>query len=334
MRRLLFLLVLGTVIWSGYWFIGSSAVRQGAEQWFADLPAQGITARKSALSVTGFPNRFDVTVEGLRLAHPKGEFGWEAPFAQIFAMAWKPWHIIAALPPEQKLRLPDQELVITTDGLLASLRASPTTDLPLAAAVAESGVFRVTSSQGWTAAAEKAVASVRAVEGQASAYDLGLDIAGLAPDPVQIAALTAKTDLPATVSVIHLLARATLTAPLNRHAGNAQPQLAALDLTEALVTWGPLSITASGGIAPDAEGIAAGRIDIDVTNWDRLVPVLVVSGAIKPELAQTVQNMLGALANEGGDPAILKLPLVFGEGRMSLGPLPLGPAPMLMAPTG
>jgi len=334
MRRLLFLLVFGTVIWSGYWFIGSSALRQGAEQWFADQSAQGITAQKSTLVVRGFPNRFDLTVEGLRLADPTGETGWEAPFIQVFAMTWKPWHIIAALPPEQTIRLPDQEISIASSGLMASLRARPATDLPLAAVVVESGAVRALSSQGWTVGADKAVASARAVDGQASAYDLALDVAGLAPDQAQMTVLTAETDLPATVSVIHLLARATLTAPLNRHAGETQPQLAALDLTEAQLTWGPLSISANGGIAPDAAGFAAGRIDIDVTNWDRLVPVLVAAGAIKPELSQTVQNMLGALANEGGDPAILKLPLVFAAGRMSLGPLPLGPAPMLMAPTG
>ncbi|MDM7931371.1 DUF2125 domain-containing protein [Tabrizicola sp.] len=334
MRRLLFLLVLGTAIWSGYWFIGSSALRQGAEQWFADQSARGITAEKTALAVRGFPNRFDLTVEGLRLIDPQTGMGWEAPFAQIFAMTWKPWHIIAALPPEQTVRLPDQEIAITSDGLLASLRARPATDLPLAAVVVESGAIRAMSSQGWTAAVEKVVASVRAVDGQASAYDLALDVAGLAPDPAQMARLTAETDLPGTVSVIHLLARATLTAPLDRHAGESQPQIAALDLTEALVTWGQLSISAKGGIAPDAEGFAAGRIDIDVTNWDRLVQVLVASGAIKPELAPTVQNMLAALANEGGDPSVLKLPLVFAGGRMSLGPLPLGPAPMLMTPTG
>ncbi|MBA3911306.1 MAG: High-affinity K+ transporter ATPase chain B [Rhodobacter sp.] len=334
MRKLLFLLIFVAALWSGYWVVGSSALRNGAEEWFAEQSASGMTAEKTALTVRGFPNRFDLTVEGLRLADPQTGIGWEAPFAQLLAMTWKPWHIIAALPPQQTIRLPDEDIGIESEGLRASLRAKPATDLPLAAVIVESGAFLATSTLGWTTGADAAVASIVAVDGQSGAYDLALDVKGLAPDPALMDRLTTDSGLPGTVAVIRLLARATLTAPLDRNVGETQPQLAALQLTDTLVTWGDLSVVASGSIAPDAEGYAAGRIEIAVTNWERLVPVLVASGAIKPELSQTVQNMLAALAKEGGDPAILKLPLVLAEGRMSLGPLPLGPAPLMQGPTG
>ena len=334
MRKLLFLLVLGSVLWSGYWFVGSSALRRGAEQWFADQAAQGVTAEKTALSVVGFPNRFDLTVEGLRLADPQSGIGWDAPFAQVFAMTWKPWHIIAALPPEQVVTLPDQTISVTSEGFLASLRARPAMDVPLAAVIVESGALMATSSQGWTLGADRIVASVLAADGQPSAYDLALDIAGLAPDPARMARLKAEAGLPATITTIQLRAVASLTAPLDRHAAETRPQLAALDLGQALVTWGDLSVTASGSIAPDTAGFAAGRIEIAVTNWEPLVPALVAAGVVKPELAPTVRNMLDALAKTSGEPGVLNVPLVLEDGWMSLGPLPLGPAPMMMGPTG
>jgi hypothetical protein len=329
MRKLLFLLILGTLLWSGYWFAGSSALRQGAEQWFSDQTARGMRAEKTALSVAGFPNRFDLTVEGLDLADPASGISWQAPFVQVFAMTWKPWHIIAALPPTQVIRLPDQDITLAAEGLRASARARPTTDLPLAAVIVESGRFTASTTLGQTFGADFAQASLRAVEGAQASYDLGLDIGGLAPDPVLMAGLTADSGLPATLSVIHLVLRATLTAPLDRHAGETRPQPLALEVREALIEWGELSLTASGGVAPDAMGYAAGRVEIAITNWERLVPVLVASGAVKPELAQTVQNMLAALAKDSGDPAVLRLPLVLKDGRMSLGPLPLGPAPLM-----
>ena len=334
MRKLLFLLILGTALWSGYWFVGSSALRQGTEQWFADQVAQGVTAEKTALSVVGFPNRFDVTVDGLRLADPQSGIGWEAPFVQVFAMTWKPWHIIAALPPEQVVTLPDQKIAVTSDGFRASLRARPATDVPLAAVILESGAFLASSTSGLTIGADRAVVSVLAAEGRPNAYDLALDIAGLAPDPDQMARLTEGAGLPATIATIQVRAVASLTAPIDRHAGETRPQLAALDLGQALVNWGDMSVTASGSIAPDAAGFAAGRIEIAVTNWQHLVPVLVAAGAIKPELSQTVENMMAALAKDTGDPNVLKLPLLLEGGRMSLGPLPLGPAPMMIGPTG
>ncbi len=340
MRKLMFLLILATVIWSGYWFVGSSALRQGAEQWFVDQAAGGMTAEKTALRVTGFPNRFDLTVEGLRLADPQSGIGWQAPFAQVFAMTWKPWHIIAALPPEQVVTLPDQAVTLTAEGLRASLRAKPATAVPLAAVIAESGPFTATSTAGWTVGAAKAVASLSVDEevpgaGDApNAYVLALDIVDLAPDPAAIERLVAEAGLPRTIAVVKLLATATTTASLDRFASDTNPRLAALDLTESLVTWGDLSVTATGRIAPDDQGFAAGRIEIAVTNYQRLVPALVAAGVIKPELSQTVGNMLAALAQDSGDPDLLQMPLVLEGGRVSLGPLPLGPAPLMVPPGG
>jgi hypothetical protein len=338
MRKLLYLLILVSALWSGYWFAGSTVLRNGADQWFADQAARGMTAEKTGLTVSGFPNRFDLTVEGVVLSDPQSGIGWQAPFVQVFAMTWKPWHIIAALPPDQVIRLPDQDIALASTGLRASLRSKPSTDVPLAAAIIESDSLLATSSKGWSVGAARSVASISAdeeVEGagdQPNAYVLALDIADFAPGPLE--PIATKANLPPTISALRIVATATLTAPLDRRAGDVRPQIVTLKLDDCSLAWGDLGVTAKGELAPDPAGFAAGRIEIAVTNWDRLVPVLVAANAIKPEVAPTVQNMLGALARDGGDPMVLKLPLVLKDGRMSLGPLPLGPAPMLVAPTG
>jgi hypothetical protein len=340
MRKLLFLLILGTVLWSGYWFAGSSALRQGAEDWFAQQSARGVTAERSALSVVGFPNRFDLKVEGLRLADPVSGIGWQAPFAEVYAMTWKPWHIIAALPPDQVINRPGEEIALTSQRLRASVRTRPSTDVPLAAVVAEADSFRATSTDGWTVAAGRTVASLSADEevpgaGDApNAYVIALDMADLAPDPAATARILAEAQLPPDITVIRLRATATLDQPLDRNAGQTRPTVQTLAVNDVLVTWGAMSVTATGTIAPDADGFAAGRIDIAVTNWQPLVPAMVAAGAIKPELAPTVETMLTALARDTGDENVLKLPLVLQDGRMSLGPVPLGEAPQLRPPAG
>jgi hypothetical protein len=340
MRKLMVLIVLLTAVWSGYWFVGSNAIRQGAEDFFANAAAQGLVAEKTALTVQGFPNRFDLTVDGLRLVDSDTGTTWEAPFLQVFAMTWKPWHIIAVLPPTQQVMLPDQAITLTSDAMRASVRAKPATDLPLATVIVESGPFSATSTAGWTVGAAKAVASISADEvvpnaGDApNAYVLALDLTDLAPDPKAIEKIVTDAGLPPTVAVIKVLATATLTAPLDRFAGDAHPRLTALDLTDSLITWGDLSVAAKGTISPDDEGYASGRIEIAVTNYQRLVPALVAAGAIKPEISQTVGNMLDAMAKESGDPNLLQLPLILQDGRVSLGPLPLGDAPLLLPPSG
>jgi hypothetical protein len=340
MRKLMVLIVLLTAVWSGYWIVGSNAIRQAAEDFFANAAAQGLVAEKTALTVQGFPNRFDLQVDGLRLVDPETGTAWEAPFVQVFAMTWKPWHIIAALPPTQQVLLPDQAITLTSDGLRASVRTKPATDLPLAAVIAESGALSATSTAGWTMGAAKAVVSISADEevpnagDAANAYVLALDVTELAPDPKAIEKIVAEAGLPPTVAVIKVLATATLSAPLDRFAADTNPRLTALDLSDSVITWGDLSVTAKGVITPDDQGYASGRIEVAVTNYQRLVPALVAAGAIKPEISQTVGNMLDAMAKQSGDPNLLQLPLVLEGGRVSLGPLPLGNAPLMLPPSG
>lgn len=340
MRKLMFLLILGTLVWSGYWFVGSTVIRSGAEGWFANAGGQGLLAEKSDLSVAGFPNRFDLTVSDLRLADPASGIGWQAPFAQVFAMTWKPWHIIAALPPSQVVTLPDQEVTLASEGLRASFRARPATDVPLAAIIVESGPFSATSSAGWTAGAARGVASISADEevpgagDRPNAYVMSLELGDLTPDPTATQAILSEAGLPPVIASVRVLATATTTAPLDRFAVDSTPRLASLSLTDLAMIWGNMTVRAAGDIAPDDAGFAAGRIDISVTNWQPLVPAMVAAGAVKPELAQTVQTMLTALARDTGDENVLKLPLLLQDGRMSLGPVPLGPAPLLLPPSG
>ena len=121
MRALLGIVLAVAGLWAGYWWVGSSAVERGAVDWFAAQEAKGMVARNGGIAVSGFPNRFDLTVTAPELANPAQGIGWSAPFAQVFAMTWKPWHIIAALPQEQTLRLPGQDVTITSTRLPASI---------------------------------------------------------------------------------------------------------------------------------------------------------------------------------------------------------------------
>jgi hypothetical protein len=340
MRKLLILLLLGSGLWSGYWFAGSSAIQTGAEQWFADAAAQGLVAEKTALTVQGFPNRFDLTVEGVKLADPASGIAWQAPFAQIFAMTWKPWHIIAAFPPEQVLTLPDQALTIGSQDLMASLRTQVSTDLPLAETRIAGTSLSLTSDLGWTLALGEFTVGFRAVPDLGtSGYEFGFDLAPLTPDPGFLAAVKAvsipdlpPSDLPETIEALSGSILLTLSAPLDRHMGDTHPHPTRIEIGNLDLVWGALSVTASGAVEADSNGYAAGKITVQITNWDRLPALLVAAGAIKPELAPTVVKGMQALASQSPDLKVLSLPLVLSDGQMSFGPFPLGPAPLMVPP--
>lgn len=341
MRGLLWGAGVLVALWGGWWFTGKTVMESGAAAALADMAAQGRVA-EAEVSVAGFPNRWDLTAADLRLGDPALGTLWTAPFVQVFAMTWKPWHVIAAFPPEQTVALPGETVTLAAQDLMASLRAAPALDLPLAEARLAGTALRATSDAGWTLALGEFTVALRADPGGGpGSYELGFDLAPLAPDPALVAAANAvvlpdlpAAGLPAEVQSLWGTIRLTFSAPLDRHAGQTRPRPVRIALDPVNAAWGELAIAATGMVEADSTGFAEGRIEIEITNWDRLPPLLVAAGVVTPQIAPTVANGMRALAAQTPEPSVLRLPLVMAGGRMSLGPFPLGPAPRLVPPSG
>jgi hypothetical protein len=92
----------------------------GAKAWFADRSAQGWVADYDTIETRGFPSRFDTTINTLELADPRTGWAWSAPFFQVFALSYKPNHIIAVWPNEQTIATPLARANITAEDMRAS----------------------------------------------------------------------------------------------------------------------------------------------------------------------------------------------------------------------
>lgn len=328
MRALLIALLVVSGLWAGYWVVGSRALENAVVQWFT-TPHGGLTASQSDISVSGFPNRFDLTITDPVLARPQIGWGWRAPFAQVFTMTWKPWHLIAALPNEQQIDTPQGQFTLRSSNLEGSLVLIPGTALALDRTVLSGEGLSLTAQSGWQISATKLTLASRLMPDDANAHEIGFDATTVTPDAGFRMSLAAQSTLPEQIDRLHLDAIVTFAAPLDRFSMPTPPPLTGVRVKQGLLRWGDLTISAQGEIAPDADGIAQGRIDLRVENWRQLVPVLIASGLITAEVSPTVTRAMELLAEQGQDPKILTIPLAFQSGRMSLGPLPLGPAPRL-----
>ncbi|MCB6179171.1 DUF2125 domain-containing protein [Rhodobacter sp. Har01] len=328
------------VLFGGLWFGGKVAIEKGAEAWFESQAAQGMTAEKTALAVTGFPGRWDLGVTGLRLADPASGAAWQAPDLHIFAQSWRPWHLTADLPAQQTVTLPGQTVAVTGEALTATLGAAASTDLPLAEITVSGVRLDATSDAGWTLALGEFAVDLKLDPSRPpGGYRLDFDLAPLTPDPTIRAAVNAVVlpdlpapDFPETVESAYGTLYLQYSAALDRHAAETLPQLDRIEIEIVNFAWGKLALAAKGAVEADAQGFASGRISLELTNWDRLPPLLVAGGAIQPGVGTTIGNMLKALAAQSPDPAVLALPLEMKDGRMSLGPFPLGPAPQMRTP--
>jgi hypothetical protein len=327
MRAFMMVILALGVLWGGYWFVGSTALQKGAEAWFADQVAQGRIATNGGVEVQGFPNRFDLTVTDVHLADPVTGFGWDAPFAQVFSMTWKPWHMIAALPNTQTLTLPDQVIGMASSKLQGSLKLVPGASLALDTVVVDGVDLVATSSLGWVLKAARAELATRQDASVSNGHEVNLTVTKLVPDPALIAEVP---DLPGVVEVAQVDLVAGFSAPIDRFAGDMQPQVVALTVKDGQVRWGDLVVVAKGTVVADSQGLAEGRVDIHIANWRKLIAPAVAMGLVKAEVAPTVEKMMGLMAQQSGDGTSLDLPLVMTAGRMSLGPIPLGPAPRMI----
>lgn len=327
MRWLLWVVLIAAAAWSGLWVAGARMLDRALADALAQA-APGVSAQSH--SVTGFPNRFDVTLNNLRLQDPLGGTGWQAPFVQVFALTYRPWHTILALPPEQRLIWPDGGLTLRADKLQASLVLRPVTTLPLDRLTVVGKGLEVRPDFGVGATVASLAFGTRPDPSGENAHEIGLALEGIAPDPAALALLPPGTDLPPTTDMLRLDAVVGFSAPLDRFAPQSRPAVTRIDIRALSFAWGDILLGGEGSLAPDRDGLAEGRIALRLNHWRKAIDAAVALGALRPEIAPTWAEFARRLAEAGGNPDRLDLPLIFARGRMSLGPIPLGPAPRLL----
>jgi len=324
MRILTFIVLALAAVYSGYWYFGASATERAATQQFVDLETAGWDVTYTDLSTAGFPSRFDTTIKDLTLVSKDGRQTWSLPFAQALSLAYKPNEIIFAFPPSQTLLIDGVPITLASDSLLASIAVSPTPSLALATVTAEVGAFSATADNQRLFGLTSGLAALRANAQAPHGYDAYLDLDGFAlPDQLRIV-LDPNGRLPATFGQVTVDSNLTFDADIDRHAAKTQPKLTGLDLKGMTIAWGPLQLRGSGSLQIDSAGVPTGKITLTAENWRQMIPLAVNAGILDAGVARTFENMAGLLSGGGTQ---LSTPISFSNGNMSLGPIPLGPAP-------
>jgi hypothetical protein len=328
LRKLYWIVGILAVLWSGYWALGTYALRQGAYQAIAEATRNGNFISPDIASA-GFPTSFDITLERLDIGSAESGLRWETPSLRLQAAAWRPWHLVALLDDQHSFAMATEDITLSVDDARASLTVTPDSSLTLSQLAVTLIQPMVQSSRAWKGSADLAEVQVNLLpNGPANSYAVVADAINTVLDPTFVAA----TGLDRTISRIDLDATLSFSAPIDRHAGATKPQITAVTLQGLKIEWGQVVLSADGSITADTDGLAKGRIDLTVQGWRRLVPAMVGIGAITPEVAPSVTGFLNAMAAQGGDPETLAIPLVYQNGVGTFGPIPLGPAPRLIAP--
>ncbi|MCX7643830.1 MAG: DUF2125 domain-containing protein [Rhodobacteraceae bacterium] len=328
LRKLIGLTAALAIVWSLWWIAGAAALQRGLDAWIAARRAEGWAADAGRILVTGYPLDFVATLTGLELADPATGLAWTAPEFRFVSRAWNPVNVAASWPGAQVVATPEERIDIASEGMEAALVLFPGPALALSAARARVSAGSLVSTAGWRARVAEARLDLDRLPGEGDRYDLAFRADAIEPAQPLLDLLDPQGRLPRAIALVSVEATVGFDRPWDRRAiEERRPQPVSLRLSRLKATWGRLDLEAAGALAIDAAGMATGEIQVRAVNWREMLALGRENGLVPPELAGPIESGLDLLAAALGNPRTLELPLTFREGRLSLGPVPLGPAP-------
>lgn len=317
MKRLIALVVAAALGWGLFWLWEARATKQAVAQWFETHQKNGWEASYSDLKLRGFPNRLDVTLTDVMLADPETGLVWEAPFFQILGLSYKPGHKILIWPNTQTLN----KTTLTSSGLRASVVY--TAEGEILRINAEAETLHIAGDQNL------ALAGLRAALGHQSsgAYRVAVAAQGIAGQATALPAMGEGTS-----DSLQLQALVNFDRNWDIDSIDTRPQPTHIDLRQALYRLDGLELALAGTLDVDGAGRGTGKLTLRAQNWRDMLDKARISGQIPDNMARTVEQGLGLLSGLNGRADTLDLPLTLNRGQAALGPIPLGPAPLLQLP--
>ncbi len=330
MRFLIYLVAVSAALWSGYWFVGSTAKHSVIEAWFEERRLAGWTAGYSSFDVVGFPNRFDSRFVDLELADKRTGWSWSAPLFNILALSYQPNHIIAVWPHTQVIGFPLEDVTINSTEMRASVVFEANTSLALERTALRTSALKIFGGSGWSTSAQSLSFSTRQSVNNDLAHDIVFEVVNLTPTKLFKNSIDPANTLPAVITRLLVDTEIVYDVPWDRIAvENGLPLAQRIILNDVSTVWGDLGLKADGALDVGSDGLLSGKVSLDIKNWRGVLALGVSSGLFNATLADRLETGLSLLTSLSDNPQNLKAPLTFADGQISLGPIPLGPGPRL-----
>lgn len=322
MKRLLAVIIVATLAYSGWWFYAAHDLRSSVADWFAEQRTAGARAEYADLTVRGFPNRTDLTITDPALLAADGSLGWQAPFLQVLGLSYKKGHVIVALPDTQTLTTPDGEIAVSSDGLRASVIHA---DGTIVRSNLEALVLNLSGPEQTLALADINVA-LQKIDAAPSSYRVALSIGSIAasspegvPDigPDSLASLRAELEL-------------SVDQPLTFDAFAGSPlQVTEIALIRSEISYGAVTFKVTGDATLDSAGLATGQVTLTAENWRDAIAAARNAGDLPKALSEGLIEILSMLSTFGGNRDALDVTLGLSRGTVLIGPIPIGQLPPL-----
>lgn len=327
MDRLVMWLFLLAALFTGYWYTVAQVAQNGVQQVLDQARSDGWQVETADMGVSGFPGTFSLQVVDPVLVAPNGAWTWRGSDMEISAASINPTRPTAVFPATHTVQIGDQTLQIDVVDMQAGAAASFNAALHFDDGFAALTDATIVSDAGWQAQIAQIDALAALAEGGNTVYDVDLTITDVALPEDIIAQVIPAGILGPVVSRVAVDGAVTFDRGLERVTqSGAVPEVSRVDLTSFNLVWADIAINAEGALDIDDEGVPTGQVVLKSAQWEALIDLLGATGAVDAQRLPMLTTMAGAMAGADGE---LELPITFSDGFMSMGVVPLGPAPLL-----
>lgn len=327
------------VLYTVYWFAVADEVRKSVEA-FSARGEEGLVTGWKDFSVGGYPYRIEAGFEIPTASAPDAPEAWEwrGERAAVALLPYNLRHAVLTLGGEQVLRYHDVRTATHTNNELrakAGTARASYVDLPespfgrLAIDIENLDAIHIQGTAGLedSIAAKRLQLHTRPATDETgspitASYDIAIQADGVAVDSSEVVPVLGNgMDL--------LLIQARLRdLPGTRHVSAVELLQAwranggTLALSDLIVKWGPLDLTASGELALDAQNRLEGQLDARVADFEGLLDAMVRDGVVKEDEARIALAGLVLVSQfQGNRSDEVRVPVIMQEGRLFLGPL-------------
>ena len=325
------LLALVVLVWTTWWVLATNGMQRGLNAWFDARQSEGWQASAGKMDRGGFPLRIATTLRDVALDDPETQSALRIPQISLSTPIYWPGHATVRLPSEPlTLTTPQGILTLTTSGTEAALRLHPGTSLQLELMQAYSSDITLDLVEGRLLSAESLITSVQqSVTTQT--YDIDFIATEFAPGSVIREALRLPNAWPNAFETLAADMSVQFDRPWDRSAlEGSRPQPRLIEIVTAEAIWADLRIALSADLQVAEGGVLSGTLKIKAQNWQRMLDLATGSGALAPQMRPQVESGLNLLSGLSGGSDALDLDITIENGRMRMGFIPLGNAPLLI----
>jgi hypothetical protein len=328
-RFLKILVVLG-LAWSAYWYAAGYFLRQGVATWFEAQTQRGWQADYGDMSTSGYPLRHITTLTHPALADPGTGTAWQADWLNMDSPAIWPGRQTLMFPAStQLLSYLDQTVALRAEGMIADFHLKPGRNLVVERMALTSGPWQVEDATGPMLAGDAITVSMQGTD-QPETYEFTVDAPDFVPGAALRRLVRSSEALPESFERLDLEMIVQFDRPWDRRAlEERRPQPVMIDLKLAQAKWGALALFAAGQVTVDKNAVPSGEVSIKAENWRDMLEIARASGAVPDFAIVPTEKVLNLLSNMSGTPETLDVTLTLRDGKVSLGPFPLGPAPYI-----